>query len=85
MKHLFLLGTLGLVSCASDIKDWEMSDPNDSAMMANDISNPRLYRSDAIGLERQSLSDREMRGLTHKKDSSVKISGELSVGVGKRF
>jgi len=85
MKYLLMLITLGLVSCANDVKEWGAPDPNDSAMMAGDIMQPRHYTSGSMGLERKTMTDREMRELTRDKDSGVKFSGELSVGVGTEF
>ena len=85
MKYLLMLVTLGLVSCGSSVKDWDSPDPNDSSMMAGDIMQPRQYSSDSIGLERKTMTDREMRELTRDKDNGIKFSGELSVGVGAEF
>ena len=79
------LPLLGLSSCSTDVKDWEMKDPNESAMMAADIKQPRAYSKDSVGLERKTMTDREIRELTRKKESDVKFSGEIGIGVGTNF
>ena len=85
MKYLLMILTVGLVSCANGVKDWDSPDPNDSSMMAGDIMEPRHYTSGSIGLERKTMTDREMRDLTRDKDNGVKFSGELSLEFGAKL
>jgi len=54
-------------------------------MMAGDIMEPRHYTSGSIGLERKTMTDREMRDLTRDKDNGVKFSGELSLEFGAKL
>ena len=86
MKYILFASLFAVASCATDSKNWEMSDPNDGATIAGDISDMRYYSSDSLGKERGVMTEREMRELTRKKeDKKARFSGELSVGVGKRF
>ncbi len=84
MKILLPLIILPLVSCTTDIKNWDTPDPNKNANIASDISDPRHYSSDSIGKERQGMTDQEIRKMTEPKKEK-RLSGELSFGVGRSF
>ena len=49
---------LPLVSCSTDIKNWNMGDPNDGANLSADIMDARAYTSDSLGIERRSIENR---------------------------
>ena len=85
MKYTLTLFVFALTSCATGVKDWDMQDPNDSSMMADDITNPRSYRSDSLGTERRVLDEREQRDLTGEAEAEFQLHGEVSATVGKSF
>lgn len=74
---------LNLSSCATPADDWRLSDPNKSANIAAELTDPRQYSGLDFGDGRGPLTQEELRALAKPKEKNKpKFSGSFGVSYG---